>query len=56
MAVARVLRPHGPVGELRVAPFNPARPNLRRGRDLYLLGERRRVERWNAFFTFQILL
>lgn len=45
MAVARVLRPHGSCGELRVAPFNPALPNLRRGRDLYLLGERRRVER-----------
>lgn len=45
MAVARVLRPHGAAGELRVAPFNPELPNLRRGRDLYLLGERRRVER-----------
>ena len=44
MAVARVLRPHGAAGEMRVAPFNPDLPNLRRGRDLYLLGERRRVE------------
>ncbi len=45
IAVGRVLRPHGAAGELRVAPFNPDSPNLQPGRDVYLNGERRCIER-----------
>ena len=40
-----MLRPHGNAGELRVHPFNPELPNLQPGGDVYLLGERRRIER-----------
>ncbi len=40
-----MLRPHGNAGELRVHAFNPELPNLQPGGDVYLLGERRRIER-----------
>ena len=40
-----MLRPHGNAGELRVHPFNPELPNLQPGGDVYLMGERRRIER-----------
>ena len=39
------MRPHGNAGELRVHAFNPELPNLQPGGDVYLLGERRRIER-----------
>jgi len=45
VAVGRVLRPHGNAGELRVQAFNPDLPNLQPGGDVYLLAERRRIER-----------
>ncbi|MXZ89406.1 MAG: 16S rRNA processing protein RimM [Dehalococcoidia bacterium] len=45
VAVGRVLRPHGNTGELRVAPFNPDLPNLQLDGEVYLQGERRRIER-----------
>lgn len=40
-----MLRPHGNTGELRVAPFNPDLPNLQLDGEVYLQGERRRIER-----------
>ena len=43
--MGRVLRPHGNTGELRVAPFNPNLPNLQVEGEVYLLGQRRRIER-----------
>ncbi len=43
--MGRVLRPHGNTGELRVAPFNPDLPNLQPEGEVYLQGERRRIER-----------
>ena len=43
--MGRVLRPHGNTGERRVAPFNPDLPNLQPEGEVYLQGERRRIER-----------
>lgn len=40
-----MLRPHGNTGELRVAPFNPDLPNLQPEGEVYLQGQRRRIER-----------
>lgn len=44
-AVARVLRPHGLKGEVRVAVFSQSARNVQRGRPVFLDGVRRTVER-----------
>ena len=44
-AVARVVKPHGIRGEVRVLAFNPSAVNMQAGRFVFLSGERRKVVR-----------
>jgi len=43
--VGRVLRPHALRGEIRVLAYSASGRNLQRGRPVYLMGERRIIER-----------